>query len=93
MSYQLLRTAAFIRTAQKAVRKDPDLAEDIRQALEWLSQDVYDARLKTHKLKGPLAGIWACAAGYDTRILFKRVEKDGGSAILLLAVGTHDEVY
>lgn len=46
-----------------------------------------------YKLKGPLAGTLACAAGYDTRILFKVVEKDGKTAVLLLAVGTRDEVY
>ncbi|MEA3414675.1 MAG: plasmid stabilization protein [Thermodesulfobacteriota bacterium] len=52
-------------------------------------------QLETHKLKGKLSGSWACSAGYDLRIVFDFVKAKKGSAddILLLAIGTHDEVY
>jgi len=69
------------------------LAEDIKAALEFLSEDAYDSRLRTHKLKGKLEGSWACSAGYDLRIIFSFVEHEGAEAILLETVGTHDEVY
>jgi hypothetical protein len=49
--------------------------------------------LLTHKLRGPLAGCWACSAGYDLRVVFEYVQHQGAEAILLLALGTHDEVY
>jgi mRNA-degrading endonuclease YafQ of YafQ-DinJ toxin-antitoxin module len=45
---------------------------------------------------GKLSGSWACSAGwYDLRIVFDFVKAEKGSAddILLLAIGTHDEVY
>jgi len=50
---------------------------------------------ETHKLKGKLSGSWACSAGYDLRIVFDfvKAEKDKDDDILLLAIGTHDEVY
>jgi mRNA-degrading endonuclease YafQ of YafQ-DinJ toxin-antitoxin module len=48
---------------------------------------------KTHKLKGKLARSWACSAGYDLRIVFRFVKHRGEEAILLEALGTHDEVY
>ena len=51
--------------------------------------------LETHKLKGILAGSWACSAGYDLRIIFDFVkeEEQPEDAILLIDIGTHDEVY
>jgi mRNA-degrading endonuclease YafQ of YafQ-DinJ toxin-antitoxin module len=32
--------------------------------------DAAHASLRTHKLRGSLAGCWACSAGYDLRIVF-----------------------
>jgi mRNA-degrading endonuclease YafQ of YafQ-DinJ toxin-antitoxin module len=49
--------------------------------------------LRVHKLRGPLAGCWACNVGYDLRIVFEHVQHEGQQAFLLLALGTHDEVY
>jgi len=74
-------------------RKQVEAAEDLRGTLELLAEDAFDPRLKTHKLKGKLAGSWACSAGYDLRIVFQFVRHRGAEAILLEAVGTHDEVY
>jgi addiction module RelE/StbE family toxin len=65
----------------------------IREALELLERDAFDPRLRTHKLRGELAGRWSCSAGYDLRIVFRFVEHEGAEAILLLSVGTHEEVY
>lgn len=38
-----------------------------------------------------LAKSWACSAGYDLRVVFQFVIHGGAEAILLEAVGTHDE--
>jgi mRNA-degrading endonuclease YafQ of YafQ-DinJ toxin-antitoxin module len=58
-----------------------------------LAEDAFDPRLRTHKLKGNLANCWASSAGYDLRIVFELVPQSGTEGILLLSVGTHDEVY
>jgi mRNA-degrading endonuclease YafQ of YafQ-DinJ toxin-antitoxin module len=44
-------------------------------------------------LKGDLAGSWACSGGYDLRVVFEFVRHEGADAVLLVPVGTHDEVY
>jgi mRNA-degrading endonuclease YafQ of YafQ-DinJ toxin-antitoxin module len=46
-------------------------------------------------LKGELSGVWACTVDYDNRILFEFVKNPdaGNEEILLLTLGTHDEVY
>jgi len=53
----LLRSSAFVRAAKTVVRKRRQKAETIRFALELLSADAFDPRLKTHKLKGELRGV------------------------------------
>jgi mRNA-degrading endonuclease YafQ of YafQ-DinJ toxin-antitoxin module len=50
-------------------------------------------RLKTHKLKGDKQDLLSCSAGYDLRVVFQIVEHEKAEAILLLTVGTHEEVY
>jgi addiction module RelE/StbE family toxin len=89
----LLRSSAFVRAAQRVVKRNPQLAEDIHCALEQLAADAFHPQLRTHKLKGKLETAWACSAGYDLRIVFTLVEHEGSEAILLVTVGTHEEVY
>jgi len=63
--------------------------------LKLLSKDPFSPQLGTHKLKGKLLGSWACSVGYDWRIIFDFVksEKQKEDDILLLGIGTHNEVY
>jgi len=49
--------------------------------------------LRTHKLKGALSGSWAVSGGYDLRVVFHFARYQGQPAIVLEAIGTHDEVY
>ena len=93
MKRPLLPSTAFVRSARRFTRKHPDLASELRLTLELLAEDAFHPQLKTHKLKGKLAGSWACSGGYDVRIVFQFVKHKGADAILLEAVGTHDEVY
>ena len=89
----LLQSASFVRAARRLVKKNPQAAPHLRAALESLAEDALQPALKTHKLKGELAGSWACSAGYDLRIVFQFVQHEDAEAILLQTVGTHDEVY
>jgi addiction module RelE/StbE family toxin len=71
------------------------LKERLEQTLRQLAEDPFHPSLRTHKLTGQLSGTWACSVSYDIRILFEFVEdpESGEEEILLLTVGTHDEVY
>jgi mRNA-degrading endonuclease YafQ of YafQ-DinJ toxin-antitoxin module len=89
----LVRTAAFVRSARRYLKKHPEALNSVRSTLTILEADPFDPRLRTHKLKGDLSGTWACSGGYDLRIVFEFVQRDGAEAILLLSMGTHDEVY
>lgn len=93
MRRELLRSPAFARDLRAWLKSRPAAAGAIGAALQQLSEDAFHPSLRTHKLRGALAGRWACGAGYDLRIVFEFVQREEGEAILLLALGTHDEVY
>jgi addiction module RelE/StbE family toxin len=88
-----LRSPAFGRELRKWLKRHPDTAASIEAALELLSADAAHPSLRTHKLLGSLTGCWACSAGYDLRIVFEYTQHESQESILLLALGTHDEVY
>ena len=50
---------------KRLAKKDRRAFAAIRTTLLMLQDDAFDARLASHKLKGDLAGLWACSAGYD----------------------------
>jgi addiction module RelE/StbE family toxin len=89
----LLRSSAFIRRARSVLKKNPQRSAELQAVLELLAADCFHPHLKTHKLRGELEGCWACSAGYDLRLVFKFVELEGAEGILLLTIGTHEEVY
>ena len=93
MRRTLLRSPAFGRDLRRWLKGHSDTAASIEATLEQLSADAAHSSLRTHKLRGPLAGCWACSAGYDLRVVFEYTQHEDEEAILLLALGTHDEVY
>ena len=93
MRRTLLRSPAFGRDLLSWLKSHTDATASIEATLEQLSADAAHPSLRTHKLRGPLAGCWACSAGYDLRVVFEYTQQEGAEAILLLALGTHDQVY
>jgi addiction module RelE/StbE family toxin len=87
--------SSFRRAFKRRTKKDPDLRQRIFETLEVLANDPYSSSLKTHKLHGQLEGLWACSINFDLRIVFA-FEPDpetGEEWIVLIDIGTHDEVY
>ena len=92
---QLVLSPKFKRSYRKFVRRNGALQTRIEQVLIEMQDDVFAGKLNAHKLSGELFGLWACSCGYDCRIVFS-VDTDlesGDEVILLLDIGTHDQVY
>ena len=79
--------------ATQPISKHALRRQRVEQALARLAVNPLDPRLRTHPLSGDLAGFHACCCGYDSRILFLWRREGSREAILLINVGTHDEVY
>jgi mRNA interferase YafQ len=84
---------AFKRSYKRFAGKHPDLIQSMTEVLRQLEIDPRVPWLETHKLRGGWKGYLACSAGYDLRIVFEFVKIDQKDAILLIDIGTHDEVY
>ncbi len=91
----LVWSPGFKRSFKRAIRRRPDLQDKIEHALELLANDPFSPLLHTHKLRGDLAGSWACTVDFEYRIVFEFVRdpESQEEMILLEAVGMHDEVY
>ena len=86
---------SFRRAFKRVVRKNPLLESTIFAVLELLVNDPFAPSLKAHKLRGQLEGLWACWVEYDCRIIytFQQDNEAGEELIVLIDIGTHDEVY
>ena len=93
--YRLVASSKFKRAFRKFARRNADLRGKIEQTLAAMENDIFAANLGTHKLGGKLSGLLSCSCGYDCRIVFSLVtdEQSGETIVLLLDVGTHDDVY
>ncbi|HSY09843.1 MAG TPA: type II toxin-antitoxin system YafQ family toxin [Candidatus Dormibacteraeota bacterium] len=92
---ELVLSPKFERAFRRLVRKNPALQSQIETALRRMTENLNDPRLKTHHLSGQLAGLHACSVAYDCRIVFARQKhpKTGAEILLLINIGTHEEVY
>jgi mRNA interferase YafQ len=91
----LIWDSSFKRAFKRLVRKNPQLQEKIFETIDLLVSDPFAFSLKSHKLSGQLEGLWACSVAYDCRIVytFRREQDAEQEAIVLIDIGTHDEVY
>ena len=53
------------------------------------------AAMKMHHLSGQLAGLHVCSVAYDCRIVFAKAQhpKTGAEVLVLVNIGSHEEVY
>lgn len=86
---------SFKRAFKRTIRKNPQLEEKIFRSLELLANEPFAKSLKAHKLQGQLEGLWAYSVEYDCRIIynFEQDSKTNEELIVLIDIGTHDEVY
>ena len=77
------------------MRRNTNLQQRIEDTLQQMEADVFAPNLAIHKLSGKLDGLQSCSCGYDCRIVFS-IEQDtetDSEVIVLLDIGTHNEVY
>lgn len=86
---------SFRRAFKRRTRNDPSAQDRIYRVLEKLAEDPFHPTLKTHKLSGQLKGLWACWVEYDCRIIFTFEPNPEAqeATLVLIDLGTHDEVY
>ena len=88
----LRKSNKFIHKSEKLIQKNPDLIKRIDKALTFLRDNPKHPGLRTHQINDPDYGkIWSSWAHEDLRIFWKY--EGEVIVILLLDIGSHDEVY
>lgn len=91
MPYKLIETESYKKRAVKFFRKHPDLLERYGKTLSLLELDPFHPSLRLHKLQGTLRKYHSVSITLQYRIVIDFLVE--GDSILLLNVGSHDEVY
>jgi addiction module RelE/StbE family toxin len=82
----------FKRIYKKWSNKHPDLINPFWVKMELFTNHPFHPTLKAHSLSGILKGLWSLRISYEYRLIFRFVDKEK-SKVLLIAIGTHEEVY
>lgn len=75
---RFLKSFSKLPTAIRALAKEKDAL---------FRTNPFHPRLRTHKLKGELAGVWSYAVTHSHRVLFRFLHDD---EVLYYDIGTHD---
>jgi addiction module RelE/StbE family toxin len=91
--YQFVWENSFVRAYKKLTKNNNSLKLRINDVLALLQEDPFLPKLKTHKLHGKLNYLLAASIDFEYRIVFIIKEIDKKQSIILIDIGTHDEVY
>ena len=88
---KLSKTLHYSKLEKKFFKKHQNLLSKYLNILKKLQENPFELSLKTHKLKGNLDKYYACSLTYEYRIiLYIQIIDD---EIVLMNIGTHNEVY
>lgn len=90
MIIEIVWDEPFLRILKKWKKKHPDLMAKFEDKLALFCSEPFHPSLKTHGLSGNLKGYFAFSITYEYRLVFKFIVED---KVLLVDIGTHDEVY
>lgn len=90
--YELQWGNSFIKAFTRKTKSNVVIKSKIIDSLQLLEENPFNPKLRTHKLQGILKGLYACTVDYDLRIVFS-INDESPLSIVLIDIGTHDEVY
>ena len=89
--YSIVASHYFLKRARKFFRKHPDLKERFADVVDELKKDPFQPRLELHSLSGRMKDIQAVSLTHTYRVTLVIMVTD--KEIILLDIGSHDEVY
>ena len=89
--YVLLTTGHFDRRVVKFTPTHPELKKPLAKVLKNLDANPFQPSLRLHPLSGELEGLYAVSVTFAYRITLSLCVSK--KEIVLLDIGSHDEVY
>jgi len=82
----------YTKPFRKALARLSQWQQDaIEAAVDRYKEDRSHPALRDHALKGQMKGFRAFSAGWDLRVIYR--EEGGFVIVVLIDVGTHNQVY
>ena len=91
MTYVVETPSIFLRSAEKFIRRHPELEQRFTDVVRALSEDPFQPSLRLHPLAGKLAGLHAVSLTYKYRLTLTLLIDE--RRIILLDIGSLEEVY
>jgi len=91
MPFTLIYPDSYIRRARKFLRKHPEIHSQYRKTLQLLELDPYHRALRLHSLEDRLKGLSSVSINMSYRIVLELEIR--GEEIILINIGSHDQVY
>lgn len=76
---------------KRFAKLQPQIKQKVTATIQQFSKNPFDPKLRNHALVGRLAGQRAISVMGDMRIIFE--EHDNYVLVVMLDVGTHNQVY
>ena len=91
MSFRIIYTKSYLKRATKFAKRHPDLLVQYEKALKLLELNPFHPSLRLHRLSGSLSDLHSISINISYRITLEFLIEDG--KIILVNVGSHDEIY
>ncbi len=91
MSFRVIYTKSYLRRATKFAKRHPNLLAQYEKALKLLELNPFHPSLRLHRLSGSLSDLHSISINIGYRVTLEVLIDD--SKIILVNVGSHDEVY
>ncbi len=89
---ELIWDEQFKKIYRKWSHKHPDLKDQFAKKIILFAEDPFHPSLKTHTLSGVLKGLWSFRISYEQRLVFDFTD-ESRTKVILIDIGTHEEVY
>ena len=91
MNFRIIYTKSYLKRATKFAKRHPDLLGQYEKFLKLLELNPFHPSLRLHRLSGSLSDLHSASINISYRITLEFLIDDG--KIVLVNVGSHDEVY
>lgn len=91
MAYKIFYPQSSIKRATAFARKHPDLLKQYENILQLLESNPFHPSLRLHPLSGKLHGLHSVSITTRYRITMEMIIYE--ESIILVNVGTHEDVY
>lgn len=87
----IITSKKFKKVAKKFFKKHPEVISRYKKTMNLIIEDPFHPSLRLHKLSGDLEGTYSISITMQYRITLEFYIE--GNSIILLNIGSHEEVY